>query len=175
MKKDKNVEEKEEVTLEETIVNDGCTEKDVEIEKLKDELEKLNDSHLRLMADFDNYKKKTLREKSDLLKYGGETVLTNLLPVVDDFERALDNIKEEDSHTKEGILLIHSKFMAFLSQNGVKAIDVENQPFDTDFHEAVTTFPSQDDALKGKIIDCVQKGYTFHDKVIRFAKVVVAE
>ncbi|NCC98585.1 MAG: nucleotide exchange factor GrpE [Bacteroidia bacterium] len=141
----------------------------------EDKYMQLNDSHLRLMADFDNYKKKTLKEKSDLIKYNGEKIFINMLSIIDDFERAIDHLPEEDSPIKEGITLIHSKFIEFLNQNDVKEIKTKDEMFDTDFHEAITLFPSGDEKMKGKIIDCVQKGYTFHDKVIRYAKVVVAD
>jgi molecular chaperone GrpE len=136
----------------------------------------LNDSHLRLMAEFDNYRKRTLREKADLIKSAGESILVNLLPLVDDFERGLQSIDKSDdvAAVRQGVELIYNKFAAFLQQNGVKAVDTDGKDFDTEFHEAITTIPSQSDDQKGKIIDCIQKGYTLNDKVIRFAKVVVA-
>ncbi len=147
-----------------------------EIKELQTKLAALNDSHLRLMADFDNYKKKTLKERSDLIKYGGENMIKNLLPVIDDFERALAAMPEGEAEAvKEGVVLIYGKFMKFLQQSGVKEISTAGEVFNTDFHEAVTIMPSQDENQKGKIVDCVQKGYTFHDKVIRYAKVVVAQ
>lgn len=149
----------------------GCSMEDELLEKLA----KLNDSHLRLMADFDNYKKKTLKEKSDLIKYGGEGIIKNLLPIIDDFERALANMPEEENPVKEGVVLIHGKFMGFLKQCGVKEIAAVGEAFDTDYHEAVTMFPAADEQQKGKVIDCIQKGYMFYDKVIRYAKVVVAQ
>ena len=136
---------------------------------LADKILEMNDKHLRLMADFENYKRKTIKERADLIKYGGEQVFINLLPIIDDFERAIQHLPEEDSPIKEGIVLIHSKFINFLNSNGVKEIETKDAEFNTDFHPA----PSPE--LKGKIIDCTQKGYTFHDKVIRYSKVVVAE
>lgn len=142
---------------------------------LLDKLAALNDSHLRLMADFDNYKKKVLKERSELIKYGGEGIIKNLLPIIDDFERALAAMPEGEDAVKDGVVLIHGKFLKFLQQSGVKEIATVGEVFDTDFHEAVTMFPATDESQKGKIIDCVQKGYTFHDKVIRYAKVVVAQ
>lgn len=142
---------------------------------LLDKLAALNDSHLRLMADFDNYKKKVLKERSELIKYGGEGIIKNLLPIIDDFERALAAMPEGEDAVKDGVVLIHGKFMKFLQQSGVKEIATVGEVFNTDFHEAVTMFPATDESQKGKIIDCVQKGYTFHDKVIRYAKVVVAQ
>ena len=132
---------------------------------------------MRLNAEFDNYRKRTLKEKAELLKSGSERVLIDIISVVDDFERALENIsKTEDvDAVKEGIELIYSKFINFLTANGVKAIATENEPFDVDVHEAVTMFPAPSEELKGKIIDCMSKGYMLNDKVIRFAKVVVGE
>ena len=136
----------------------------------------LNDSHLRLRAEFDNYRKRTLREKADLIKMGGETALTGLLPVVDDFERALDTVKnteEAGAAVAEGVELIYNKFMTYLAQQGVKPIEAVGQPFDTELFEAVATIPASDEAQKGKVVDCVQRGYTLYDKVIRHAIVLV--
>lgn len=132
----------------------------------------LNDSYLRLHAEFDNYRKRTMKEKSDLMKYGGEKTIVGLLSVVDDFDRALPLIPED---AREGVELIYSKFQLYLAQNGVKAMEVIGEPFDTERHEAITTIPAQDEEQKDKVIDCVQKGYTLNDKVIRFAKVIVAK
>jgi molecular chaperone GrpE len=146
-------------------------------EGLQQKFENLSDAHLRLMAEFDNYRKRTMREKADLLKSAGESILLNMLPLVDDFERGLkvmDEASDIDA-VKEGVLLIYDKFTAFLSQQGVKAIDANEQIFDTEFHEAVTTIPAPVEELKGKVIDCIQKGYTLNDKVIRYSKVVVGE
>lgn len=142
---------------------------------LADKILKLNDQHLRLMAEFENYKKRTLKERADLIKYSGERVFIDMLPIIDDFERALAHLPEEDSPIKEGIIMIHSKFVNFLKANGVKEMETKDQAFDMDLHEAISMFPAPDESMKGKIIDCTQKGYLFHDKVIRYAKVVVAE
>lgn len=137
----------------------------------------LNDKNLRLMAEFDNYRKRTLKERMELLKTAGEKVLVDMLPLVDDFERGLKAMEtsEDVQAVKDGVELIYSKFIAFLQQNGVKSIPTENETFDTEFHEAITTFPAPTEEQKGKIIDCVSKGYTLNDKVIRFSKVVVGE
>ena len=142
---------------------------------LADKILKLNDQHLRLMAEFENYKKRTLKERADLIKYSGERVFIDMLPIIDDFERALAHLPEEDSPLKEGIIMIHSKFVNFLKNNGVKEMETKDQAFDMDLHEAISMFHAPDESMKGKIIDCTQKGYLFHDKVIRYAKVVVAE
>ncbi len=137
----------------------------------------LNDSHLRLIAEFDNFRKRTIREKADLIKSGGATVLTNLLPIIDDFERALSTLQATDdfSSAVEGVKLIYDKFISYLSQQGVKVIDTVGQPFDTEFFEAVATIPASGEDQKGKVIDCVQTGYMLYDRVLRHAKVVVGE
>lgn len=129
------------------------------------------------MAEFDNYRKRTLREKADLIRNGAESALTSLLPIVDDFERALANIQktEDVKAATEGVQLIYNKFLAYLTQQGVKPIDAIGKPFDSDTYDAVATIPAPEDELKGKILDCVQTGYTLNDKVIRHAKVVVGE
>lgn len=137
----------------------------------------LNDSCLRLRAEFDNYRKRTLREKSDLIKSGGEGALIGLLPVIDDFERALDTMKKatDPKAVAEGVELIYSKFMDYLGRQGVKPIEAVGQPFGTEMFEAVAMIPAPDEAQRGRVIDCVQTGYVLNDKVIRHAKVVVGE
>ncbi|WP_455639727.1 nucleotide exchange factor GrpE [Parabacteroides sp.] len=172
-----NLQHEQENASEETTQTDNVTDEQNELEELKKKYNELNDSHLRLMAEFDNYRKRTLREKADLIKNGGEAALKGLLPVVDDFERALQNIRnsEDVEAVKEGVELIYSKFMAYLSQQGVKAIEAIGQPFDTEMFEAVATIPAPEPELKGKILDCVQTGYTLNDRVLRHAKVVVGE
>ena len=147
------------------------------LEELNTKLAELSDKHLRLQAEFDNFRKRTIKEKADLIKSGGESVLVNILPVVDDFERALEsmkNIPEEDAG-KQGTLLIYNKFKEFLKQNNVKEVEAMNVDFDVDLHEAITKIPAPDENLKGKVVDVVQKGYMLNDKVIRFAKVVIGE
>jgi len=148
-----------------------------ELEQITQKCAELNDKNLRLMAEFDNYRKRTLKERMDLLKTAGESVLVNMLPLVDDFERAMKAMEtsEDLQAVKDGVDLIYSKFVAFLLQNGIKPIPDQNEVFNTEFHEAITTFPAPSEELKGKIIDCVSKGYTLNDKVIRFSKVVVGE
>lgn len=148
-----------------------------EIEQMKQQLIDMNDKNLRLMAEFDNYRKRTLKERIDLIKTAGDKILADMLPLVDDFERGLKAMEtsEDVQAVKDGIDLIYNKFIAFLLQNGVKAIPTENETFDTEFHEAITTFPAPTEEQKGKIIDCMTKGYTLNDKVIRFSKVVVGE
>ena len=140
-------------------------------------LEEQKDKYLRLSAEFDNYRKRTLKEKAELIKNGGEKTLTAILPVLDDFERALKNMEasEETKAMKEGVELIFSKFQKILGQEGLQKIETEGQPFDTDFHEAIALIPAPSEDLKGKILDCVQTGYMLNEKVIRHAKVAVAQ
>ena len=139
--------------------------------------EEKKDKYLRLSAEFDNYRKRTLKEKAELIKNGGEKTLTAILPVLDDFERALKNMEasEETKAMKEGVELIFSKFQKILGQEGLQKIETEGQAFDTDFHEAIALIPAPSEDLKGKILDCVQTGYMLNEKVIRHAKVAVAQ
>lgn len=155
-----------------------------EEEKLAQELEEANkvieeqkDKYLRLSAEFDNYRKRTMKEKAELILNGAEKTISSILPIVDDFERALKNMETatDVAAVKEGVELIYNKFMSVLGQDGVKVIETKDKPLDTDFHEAIAVIPAPDKSLKGKILDCVQTGYTLNDKVIRHAKVVVGE
>lgn len=153
------------------------TKAEEQLEKTEHELIDLKDKHIRLQAEFDNYRKRTLKERMELLKTAGEGLLINILPVIDDFDRAIQmlNIVDEESHVKEGVQLIYNKFQEFLKQNGVKEIEAKEKDFDTDLHEAITKIPAPTEELKGKIVDVVQKGYFLNDKVIRFSKVVIGE
>lgn len=155
-----------------------------EEEKLKAELDKANetiaeqkDKYLRLSAEFDNYRKRTMKEKAELILNGGEKSISSILPIVDDLERALKNMEKatDVQAVKEGVELIYNKFMTVLGQNGVKVIETQDQPLNTDYHEAIAVIPAPEEGRKGKILDCVQTGYTLNDKVIRHAKVVVGE
>lgn len=148
-----------------------------DIEKLQQKYDELNDSYLRLNAEFDNFRKRTIKEKADIIKSGGERVLSNIITLVDDFERALAALHLSDDRDAmlEGMDLINSKFISFLKQNGVEEIEAVGLPFDADTFEAVTTIPAQDESQKGVVIDCIQKGYRLNDKIIRFPKVVVGE
>ena len=139
-----------------------------ETEALKERIADLEDKNLRMMAEFDNYRKRTNKEKLELMATAGERIFTDMLPLIDDFERALAAIDDE------GVRLIYQKFLAFLDKNDVHPIETEGVDFNTDEHEAVTTFAAGEDK-KGKVIDCVQTGYTLNDKVIRFAKVAVGQ
>ena len=146
------------------------------IEALTDENAKLKDQLLRTIAEFDNYKKRTLKEKAELILNGGEKTIIAFLPVLDDFERALaDTHTDDPAAIKEGMDLIFKKFIKTLEGMGVKRIDTDGQDFDVDYHEAIAMVPGMGDDKKGKVIDCVQTGYMLNNKVIRHAKVAVGQ
>ncbi len=156
--------------------SENSSEQD-ELSVVKNELEELKDKHLRLQAEFDNYRRRTLKEKAELISSAGEKVLKDLLPVIDDLDRAMESTAtaQDVAAVREGLDLIVNKFQNFLKNNGVSEIEAKEQDFDADKHEAVTKFPAPSEDLKGKVIDVVQKGYTLNGKVMRFAKVVVGE
>ena len=164
----------EETSAVELTIEDQLTK---DLEEAQQTLEDLKDKHLRLSAEFDNYRKRTLKEKAELIKNGAEKTLTAILPILDDFERAIKNMEtsEENKAMKEGVELIHSKFLKILAQEGLQKIETEGKDFDTDFCEAIALIPAPSEELKGKILDCVQTGYMLNDKVIRHAKVAVAQ
>ena len=191
MKQEKDLNEKEEKATQEPVAEtqnatgeaeatpaaDEQENKAAPTEALEQKVAELTDRNLRLMAEFDNYRKRTLKERADLIKTAGENIFVNMLPLIDDFERALKAMEtaQDVAAVKEGVQLIYDKFIKFLDQNGVKEIPTENAVFDVDRHEAVTTFPAPSEDMKGKIMDCVTKGYTLNDKVIRYPKVVVCD
>lgn len=144
-------------------------------EKLQQQIDDLKDRYLREVAEFDNYKKRTLKEKAELILNGGEKTVTAILPVLDDFERALADNNEDAKAIKEGMELIYKKFVKSLESLGVKKIDTKDKDFTTDNMEAIAMVPGVGDDKKGKVIDCVQAGYTLNDKVIRHAKVAVGQ
>lgn len=152
-------------------------EESSDIEAKDKEISDLKDKYLRLAAEFDNYRKRVLKEKADLIMGGGEKVILSILPVIDDFERAIHNIEKTDDLKilKEGVELIYNKLLKALVSNGLKLIDTKEAPFNTDLHEAVAMIPTQKEELKGKVVDCIQKGYKLNDKVIRHAKVAVGQ
>lgn len=161
-----------------TDINDNCDEEEKDpMEKLQEELAELKDQYLRKVAEFENYRKRTLKEKTELILNGAEKTVDAILPVVDDMERAMANAEKTDDvdALKEGMDLIFKKLMKTLEGLGVKKIETDNKDFDTDFHEAVAMVPGMGDDKKGKVIDCVQTGYTLNDKVIRHAKVAVGQ
>lgn len=148
-----------------------------EINELKEQLASLQDKYLRQIAEFDNYRKRILKEKSELILNGGEKVISSLLPVLDDFERALINIKRGGNETTllQGTELIYQKLLSTLESQGLSKIKTEKEDFNTDFHEAVAMVPVDDESMKGKVVDCVQTGYTLNNKVIRHSKVAVGQ
>lgn len=148
-----------------------------ELEAAKATIEEQKDKYLRLSAEFDNYRKRTLKEKAELIKNGGEKAISAILPILDDLERALQNMQKADDvkAVYEGIDLIYQKFLKGLSQEGLQKMEPVGEAFDTDYHEAVATVPAPSEDQKGKVLDCVQTGYKLNDKVIRHAKVVVAQ
>lgn len=145
--------------------------------ELNEKYNELNDRYIRLYADFDNYRKRALKEKIELTKQAGEQFFKGLLPIIDDFERGIKNMESADNldSLKEGFGLIYKKFKDFLERNGVKEIEINNGEFNADYHEAVTKMVAPSEELKGKIIDVLEKGYMYNDKILRFAKVVVGE
>ncbi len=152
-------------------------EKDAKLAELTERCAELADKNLRMMAEFDNFRRRTAKEKIELQKTAGERIFLDMLPLVDDFERAKAAMQqtEDIESLRQGIDLIYNKFLTFLEKNDVKQIDTQDADFNTDFHEAITQFPAPTPEQKGKVIDCTQKGYTLGDKVIRYAKVVVGE
>ena len=147
------------------------------LEKAQDEIADLKDKWLRSVAEFENYRKRTLKERAELILNGGEKVITAILPILDDMERAIENgAKTDDPEVlREGMNLIHQKFMKTLESQGVSKIETKDADFDTDLHEAVAMVPGMGDDKKGKVIDCLQEGYKLNDKVIRHAKVAVGQ
>lgn len=179
-KKNKDTEELNEEMIrdeeQQTDANDQELYEEEESGSQDDKIAELNDRFLRLYSEFDNYRKRTIRERIDLSKTASAEVITDLLPVLDDFERAIrafaDN-GEVDSSLKDGVILIYNKFLNILTQKGLEQMKTIGEPFDTDFHEAITNIPAPTPDMKGKVVDEIEKGYLLGGKVIRFAKVVV--
>lgn len=147
------------------------------LEELQEKYDDLNDKYMRLYSEFDNYRKRTAKERIELQKSASKEIIMAILPVVDDLERAIKAFEEHhlSEEARKGIELIYNKLMSILEQKGLKVIDAKEQPFDTDFHEAVTNTPAPSEELKGKNVDVIQNGYTLNGKVIRYAKVVVGQ
>ncbi|MBQ4214764.1 MAG: nucleotide exchange factor GrpE [Bacteroidales bacterium] len=169
-----DVESKEATEGEETATDEESVD---DIEKLRAEYEELKDKHLRLQAEFDNFRRRTIKEKADLITTAGEKVLKDLLPVVDDLDRAMESVAtaQDVSAVREGLDLIVNKFNAFLASNGVAEIEAVGLDLDTDKHNAIARFAAPTEDMKGKVIDVTKKGYTLNGKVIRHAEVVVGE
>lgn len=190
-KKNKNIElEDEEAKLNEEAMNDETAQNETSDDNVEtdfdketegetkeevNEAEEWKDKYIRLFAEFENYKKRTLKEKTELILNGGEKTITAILPILDDFERAIADNTEDVAAIKEGFDLIFKKFLKTLEGIGVSKIDTDDKDFNVDFHEAIAMVPGMGDDKKGKIIDCVQTGYMLNDKVIRHAKVAVGQ
>lgn len=159
----------------ETEEKDNTPEEKDPLDAANEQIEKLKDQLLRTIAEFDNYKKRTMKEKAELILNGSEKTVTAILPVLDDFERAMADQTDDPQAIKEGMELIFKKFIKTLEGLGVKKIDTDDKDFDVDFHEAIAMVPGMGDDKKGKVIDCVQTGYMLNDKVIRHAKVAVGQ
>ena len=173
-----NSAEQEELAIEEQSAETGqASELENKLTELTAALAAANDKYLRLSAEFDNFRKRTLKEKMELMKNASESVMVSFLPIIDDVERAMQAIETSDNldNTKEGINLIYNKFKDFTRQNGVVEMEAKGLALNTDQHEAITTIPAPADELKGKIVDVIQKGYLLNEKVIRYAKVVVGD
>ena len=184
--KEDNLTQEQESLDQETILNDNLSDEEEYLsdEEVKDEektlqekYDELNDSYLRLHAEYDNYRKRTLKEKMEIIKTGGEKVLTEMIPLIDDFERALETVQnaEDKEAIVEGLELIYSKFISFINRHGVKEMEAIGEPFDADKFEAITTIPAQDESQKDVVVDCIQKGYKLDEKVLRFPKVIVGK
>jgi len=175
----KKGEAKKELEQEETAGEAEAEEKEESKKEptAEEELAELQDRYLRLSAEYDNFRKRTLKEKIDLQKSANENLLEGLLPVADDFDRAMQSVDDakDIKAVKEGMILISGKFNGFLNQHGVKEIEAISKKFDPDLHEAITKIPAPSKKLKGKVVDVIQKGYFLNDKVLRFSKVVIGE
>lgn len=173
-----NIEKETEINEQDSqsIEKDLESESTEKVEDLGQKLIEMNDKYLRLYSDFENYRKRTSKEKLDMIKFASEDTIKDLLPIIDDYERAMEDIDNQDisDTTKEGLRLIYSKLMNTLTQKGVKPINAKGELFDENIHEAITQIPAQCDEDKGRVIDEITKGYFMFDKVIRFSKVVVA-
>ena len=173
----KDAVESNEETAENTLEEESSDEEKDPLEVALEEIEQLKDKYLRAVAEFDNYRKRTLKERSELILNGGEKFITAVLPIIDDMERAIENgTKTDDPEVlREGMSLIHQKFVKILEAQGVSQIDTTDADFNTDIHDAVAMVPGMGDDKKGKVIDCLLKGYKLNDKVIRHAKVAVGQ
>ena len=169
--------EQEQATTEETTELTGEELLQKQLDDANEKIATLEDKYLRQVAEFDNYRKRTIKEKAELIKNGGERAIESILPVLDDFERAIQNMSKDESTADmlTGVELIYNKFVGILKQNGLQKIETEGKDFDTDYHEAIAMIPAPEESLKGKVLDCVQTGYILNDKVIRHAKVAVGE
>jgi len=179
LKSEKENIENETDFVQEEIQTEELVQEKNQIENSQQKFNELNDRYIRLSAEFDNFRRRTLKEKMELIKTAGEDILINILPVVDNFERAIKAMEEiktdETAAIKEGVQLIYNNFKDFLAQRGIKELESLGKDFDTDHHEAISKIPAPQEDMKGKVIAVVEKGYIMHEKIIRFAKVVVGE
>ena len=154
------------------------TDKEIDkLEEMEQKLAEMNDKFLRLYSDFENFRKRTSKEKLEMIQFASVETIKDILPIVDDYERAIDDLNKQDNipeTSKEGLQLVYTKLITFLTQKGVKPIEAKGEKFDENLHEAITQFPANDESQKGLVIEEVSKGYTMFDKVIRFSKVIVA-
>jgi len=174
---DSEVQEREKLQEELKSFEQKSNELQEELRAFEEKSQSLHDKYLRLSAEFDNYRKRTLKEKTELIKTASEDLIKRFIPFVDDIERGLNavNTSQDIEALKEGMNLIYSRLKDFLMQNGIKEIEALDQEFNTDIHEAVTKIPAPEESKKGKVVDVIEKGYMLHDKVIRYPKVVVGE
>jgi molecular chaperone GrpE len=174
---DSEVQEREKLQEELKAFEQKSNELQEELKAFEEKSQSLHDKYLRLSAEFDNYRKRTLKEKTELIKTASEDLIKRFIPFVDDIERGLNavNTSQDIEALKEGMNLIYGRLKDFLMQNGIKEIEALDQEFNTDFHEAVTKIPAPEESKKGKVVDVIEKGYMLHDKVIRYPKVVVGE
>lgn len=172
---DSTTEERQEETVTEELTAEELLQK--QLNEANEKIATLEDKYLRQAAEFDNYRKRTLKEKAEIIKNGGERTIESILPVLDDFERAMQNMSKNENTADlfTGVELIYNKFVGILKQNGLQKIETEDADFNTDYHEAIAMVPAPDESLKGKVLDCIQTGYILNDKVIRHAKVAVGE
>lgn len=176
---DENVQEstEQESTEQENIELTAEEKLQKQLDEANEKIAVLEDRYLRQIAEFDNYRKRTMKEKAELIKNGGERTIEAILPVLDDFERALANMAKDESATEamKGVELIYNKFTGILKQNGLQKIETKGADFNTDYHEAIAMVPAFEESQKGKVLDCIQTGYMLNEKVIRHAKVAVGE
>jgi len=176
-KKEKKGEEKTKSSTKKTTKKTKKPSSQKKAEALQNQLDELNDKYLRLYSEFDNYRKRNAKERIELLKSASQEVILDVLPVIDDLERAIESFEQHNlsKEAKKGVELIYNKLMNIMKQKGLEAIDAKGKDFDTDFHEAITNVPAPTEDLKGKVVDVIQNGYLLNGKIIRFAKVVVGQ
>lgn len=169
---EENVQEEVKESKKDRKKNEKRDDKDAKVQEMGEKLAEMNDKYMRTVAEYENYRKRTMQEKAELIMNGGKDVIKAMLPVIDDMERALSSFKDDDP-MKEGVQLVYNKLLSSLGQKGLKPMEAKGEKFDENLHEAVTQIPAPTEELKGGVVDVVEKGYFLNDKVLRFAKVVV--